>query len=1681
MIHGPMAEVLKVPGRALPTASGGVGSAPPGVVIRPKHSIAVQPRVRGTEDEYVVLGDLEGNDLIELEFRNGVRQWISADQFRDDLRGLGAERGDGSGVLTVPLFLSAARVERGAPENPLKHLSAEAIGFAEDFFLDHAAEPVARMAARELVRRVEANLKAAPGLYALSDPLTFGDRMDADSLTGQQPILLFIHGTASSTQGSFGELAGTTEWERMRDRFPQRVVALEHNTLSVSPVRNAIEAARALPDGAVLNLVSHSRGGLVGELLCVGDISAKQLEQFGRDRAADRAELSELIEILRAKKFNIQRFVRVACPSRGTLLASKRVDLYLSVLLNLFGLLPVFQGNIFFKYMEALLKKLIAMRADPNEIPGLEAQMPESPLIHLLNRPDLATKADLAVIAGDSHGGGIFQALGTFALDVFYRKKHDFVVNTDAMYGGMDRGAGGYYFDDRGSGVCHFHYFKNPKTREQVNAWLQAKTARDAPEFLKLAYRERNLIFPGLRGGEKLPKLIFVPGLWGTHLAAAGETIWLDWKHLLPGSLNELAIDQNVTAGNAIASHEDLLRTLNTSFECVAFAYDWRKPMAENAAALGQELQRRLDQTTLPIHFLTASSGSMVLENMIASHAEAWKQNRERKGRAVVMGATAATARSAQSMIDGRHDIVRLLAMLDRRTPAELGRFLESLPGIREAAAWTERPAPEGVSFICGRIAPQDPVPATASFLDVEAQTLTQFPLLGDIVREVLTSGASDRLHAAPVRSAETRGTAPVLYPTEQDLADAAFETEPFTAPESTRIATYVTHGHLREAAYPVVVGHYIGDGIVSAEKVLDEQLGGKLSENFRLDLYPGAEGTVEVIEAEDRNPRGALIIGLGEIGSIKAEKVRRGITAAALRYAISQLRRAQKADEHLSLGISSLLLGTYGGSALTVRESIQAVLEGVVQANLALRSQQLWSRVRIETVEFIELYEDLAIQAAHEVLELEARRLRDGDATVEIVARRNLHVTEDGLFHRPGSPYQSGWWRRVSIGEVEDGLKFTTLTDRARAEDAITPTQRKLLTRCVDEAVSSAHFTEDLARVLFDLLLPRDLKDQIRDRTNLVFVLDENTAYYPWEMLALHDGPKSEPVATRLGLIRQLRTDQTPKLRTSRRSLAAVVAAGAVSGGKWPPLPAVQEEANAIKQLLEDARYKVTLVSGDDAGPRAILASVLAENRILHLAGHGYFDAAKPHQSGFVIGEDLYLTAGEIGKIEPIPELVFLNCCYLGKLGSTPGAGLPHRTAATLAGALIQMGVKAVVASGWAVDDRAAKEFATRFYGALLNGAKFGDAVLRARAAVYRAFPDTNTWGAYQCYGNPDFALEPGTETGAAVAAHVPRFVGRREVLEAIRSIRSSAVDVDETRRAALVQELAATDRVASEQYADGEVLSEIAHAYSALEEYTSAEEAYGKAFSSPDSKVPVEAVEQFANLLYRRAESTAGAAKSAAGFAEARRYIKWTLELGRTVERLSLMGSLCKREARSYRNEKAEEKEREALQCAIQYYTEACNPAKRITDLVDELGKGDVEFDSYPAVNVLALKFLLGELTAEHVDAIDRVEEQAAQSARQKGGYWSKSAALDAALVRELVESGLREREVQDEFASRYRAAFSFGSRRQRSSALSQIGFLRDMAPKDSQIANGLTALLASLEGAAFSRNGEGGDAQG
>ena len=125
---------------------------------------------------------------------------------------------------------------------------------------------------------------------------------------------------------------------------------------------------------------------------------------------------------------------------------------------------------------------------------------------------------------------------------------------------------------------------------------------------------------------------------------------------------------------------------------------------------------------------------------------------------------------------------------------------------------------------------------------------------------------------------------------------------------------------------------------------------------------------------------------------------------------------------------------------------------------------------------------------------------------------------------------------------------------------------------------------------------------------------------------------------------------------------------------------------------------------------------------QLIHLAAHGVYEYQADKQAapvtGMLLGNGLFLTSTEIARLSSVPELVFINCCHLGRVsGQRPEyAESRHKLAANLATSLIQKGVKAVVAAGWVVDDQAASLFAQQFYKALFDGENFGEAVRGAR-----------------------------------------------------------------------------------------------------------------------------------------------------------------------------------------------------------------------------------------------------------------------------------------------------------------------------------------------------------------------------
>jgi pimeloyl-ACP methyl ester carboxylesterase len=195
----------------------------------------------------------------------------------------------------------------------------------------------------------------------------------------KKPMLVFVHGTGSSSLGSFGDLrtGDRALWAALEEQFGDHIYAFEHHTLSESPIDNALDLAKALPKGAHLNLVTHSRGGLVADLLCLKDFET-QIDAFDRPGkvpdpdagdavgdpvsdefealhqqldeayAGQRQTLRELAKLLREKQFVVQRYVRIASPANGTKLASGNFDVFLSGLLTLIGQVPFFFGSPFY-------------------------------------------------------------------------------------------------------------------------------------------------------------------------------------------------------------------------------------------------------------------------------------------------------------------------------------------------------------------------------------------------------------------------------------------------------------------------------------------------------------------------------------------------------------------------------------------------------------------------------------------------------------------------------------------------------------------------------------------------------------------------------------------------------------------------------------------------------------------------------------------------------------------------------------------------------------------------------------------------------------------------------------------------------------------------------------------------------------------------------------------------------------------------------------------------------------------------------------------------------------------------------------------------------------------------------------------------------------------------------------
>ena len=600
--------------------------------------------------------------------------------------------------------------------------------------------------------------------------------------------------------------------------------------------------------------------------------------------------------------------------------------------------------------------------------------------------------------------------------------------------------------------------------------------------------------------------------------------------------------------------------------------------------------------------------------------------------------------------------------------------------------------------------------------------------------------------------------------------------------------------------------------------------------------------------------------------------------------------------------------------------------------------------------------------------------------------------------------------------------------------DDFVRGTERQVLEPILGAATRQTAWDKDLSTMLFQLLIPRDLRSYAQDRVAMVLIVDEDAANYPWELLAQRTRAGVEPLAVQSGLLRQLRSSSSEHRMAPASGRATLVVGDTQSG--WADLPGAQAEAEAVQARLAKDYDSTPLIKKDSM---AIVSALLTrELRIVHLAGHGNFDPADSRQRGMKIGPDQWLTPDILDGMLAAPDLVFVNCCHLGVIaGAKEGTPSPQ-LAASFAVKLMNLGVRAVVAAGWAVEDQAARVFADRFYQRMLEGERFGDAVLDARQRAFELYPHSNTWGAYQCYGNPDFRLDAGHWKRGEERTPGP-FVARHEVLQRLMDIASQAVGAE---REDLLKELENLRDQTLGQWRDGEMLSAFGNAYAELGSFEEAIAAYRQALADEHGNAPLRAAQQIANLLDRRSRKMTGD-QQAALRREALAWLEKVAPLADTAELASLRAGYYKRAG--------------DLAHALATYQRAAEMHKRMMS------------DSfyYPGLNAAAIAFVLPR--GDPGNWRQQVRECADAAARQrdeKRDVWSRAGVVDATLMMALWDNKIAEK--QSDIAKAYIAVGEGGgARREMDSILGQIEFLTANLPADHAAQGPLRAILAEVKG--------------
>lgn len=279
---------------------------------------------------------------------------------------------------------------------------------------------------------------------------------DSWDLLASGHSLLLLHGTMSRARSGFGSEQAPV-LKDLISMYHGRVFAFDHPTLSVSPLVNARQFAQLLPKRRTfrISILAHSRGGLVGRVLC---------EQPGLAGLPDG-------------RLRVERLVMVATPNSGTPLADlNNIGTLIDTLTNILEHAP---DNVLTDTLEVLLTLVqqIAVGVSRN-LDGLAAMRPDSEFLKSINSARPSTMVRYRAISADfepNQDGSLAAFARDFLADrIFEKAPNDLVVPT----GGVSKWYG-HHVPSHDSlelpataAVSHSGYWSHPEAQEALKRWL---------------------------------------------------------------------------------------------------------------------------------------------------------------------------------------------------------------------------------------------------------------------------------------------------------------------------------------------------------------------------------------------------------------------------------------------------------------------------------------------------------------------------------------------------------------------------------------------------------------------------------------------------------------------------------------------------------------------------------------------------------------------------------------------------------------------------------------------------------------------------------------------------------------------------------------------------------------------------------------------------------------------------------------------------------------------------------------------------------------------------------------------------------------------------------------------------------------------------------------------------------